>query len=283
MMDGGASWLPYAMVHTDFTLPLPPGSDTFLMTSSGLASGNHTLEAVCHALCELIERDAVTLWRTREPAAKSATRLDLDTVDDNACREVLARYERAGVAVSVWEVTSDVGVAAFRAAILEREPNVQRAILPMGGMGCHPAREIALLRALTEAAQSRLTLVAGSRDDLIGQRSEHEAYLRAARRFHDERTAPGPRVSFAEVPTRYHDGFEDDVGWLLARLRAIGCNEAVMVDLTKREIGIPVVRVVVPGLEVLGDLPGYLPGQRALAARRRTDAKSNGMCVGECP
>ena len=36
---------------------------------------------------------------------------------------------------------------------------------PEYGNGCHPAREVALLRALTEAAQARLTYIAGARDD----------------------------------------------------------------------------------------------------------------------
>jgi len=267
VMDGGSRWVPYAVVHTDFTIPLPPGSDTFLMTSSGLASGNHPLEAVCHGLCELIERDAVTLFRARGAAARAAARLDLDTVDDPACRDVLARYDRAGIAVSAWNVTSDAGVAAFYAAIVEREANVQRPITPMGGMGCHPAREVALLRALTEAAQSRLTLVAGARDDMVGQRPEPAEYIRAVRRFHEERTAPGPRVSYADVPTCDHATFEADVSFVLDRLRAVGCDQVVVVDLTKAEIGIPVMRVVVPGLEALSDVPGYLPGARARAAQ----------------
>jgi ribosomal protein S12 methylthiotransferase accessory factor len=69
------------------------------------------------------------------------------------------------------------------------------------------------------------------------------------------------------VPTREHDRFEDDLGFMLDRLRASGCAEAAVVNLTRREIGVPVVRVVVPGLEALDDLPGYLPGRRARAAR----------------
>lgn len=58
-------WLPYEMVHTNFTPPLPSGSGCFWLTSSGLASGNHPLEALSHALCELVECDSVTLWALR--------------------------------------------------------------------------------------------------------------------------------------------------------------------------------------------------------------------------
>ena len=267
LFDGGPRILPHALVHTDFTLPFPPGTGIFFMTSSGLSSGNHPIEATCHGVAELIERDAVTLWRARGEARQRETRLDLDSVDDPACREVLARFAAADVSVEAWDITSDVGVAAFHAVILDREPNPGRAIGPMGGMGCHPSRAIALLRALTEAAQSRLTMISGARDDLLVQRLDEQAYLRAHARFHERRAADGPRRSLTAVPTRENERFEDDLGFMLEGIRKAGCEQAVVVNLTKPELGVPVVRVVIPGLEVLDDLPGYVPGKRARAAR----------------
>jgi YcaO-like protein with predicted kinase domain len=138
----------------------------------------------------------------------------------------------------------------------------------MGGMGCHPAREIALARALTEAAQSRLTLIAGARDDLVTQRLASDAYLRAHAAFHAERLAPVPHRRYSDVPTRVHARLDEDLAFLLGRLREIGCGQAVAIDLTRPEVGIPVVRMVVPGLEVLNDLPGYSPGRRARARCR---------------
>ncbi|WP_375769634.1 YcaO-like family protein [Archangium gephyra] len=275
LFDGGSRWLPYELVHTDFTLPLPPGSGCFMMSSSGLASGNHLTEALSHGLCELLERDATTLWWLRGREEKLRTRVALESVEDPACREVLERYERAGVAVTLWDVTSDTGVAAFRCAIAPGELDPQRPLGPMGGLGCHPAREIALLRALTEAAQSRLTLISGARDDMFSQRLEPAALRQRLRQFHEHREAAGPRRRFSEVPTHESDTFEGDVEWVLERLRAVGLGEAVGVDLSKPELGVPVVRVMVPGLEVLHELPGYTPGARAravLAAREEAGA-----------
>jgi YcaO-like protein with predicted kinase domain len=275
LLDGTSRWLPYELVHTDFTLPFPPGSGCFMMSSSGLASGNHPAEAISHGLCELIERDAATLWRLRGPEEKLPTRLELDTVEDPGCREVLGRYRSAGVAVSVWDITSDVGVAAFHCVIAAREPELHRPIGLMGGYGCHPAREIALLRALTEAAQSRLTLISGARDDMLSQRVDAQGYLERMRQFHEHLEAPGPRRAFSAVPTYASDTLEGDVAWVLERLRAAGLSEAVVVDLSKPELGIPVVRVVVPRLEVLHELPGYVPGERARAVLgRRQEARA---------
>ncbi|EPX58890.1 hypothetical protein D187_003605 [Cystobacter fuscus DSM 2262] len=263
LMEGRAVWVPFDLVHTCFTLPLPTGSGAFLMSSNGLASGNHVLEATSHALCEVVERDATTLWHLRDERARRGTRLVLDTVDDPACRDMLARYERAGVEAAVWETTTDVGLSAFLCRIAERTPDPLRPLPVTQGMGCHPARQVALLRALTEAAQSRLTLISGARDDVSLQRYEGIRDLdRTARALEHMRSEPQVR-RFQDVPTFEGEFFDEDVAWSLERLRAAGLRQVVVVELTKRELGIPVVRVIIPGLEPLHDIPGYSPGARA--------------------
>src|SRR5208282_3179889 len=91
--------------------------------------------------------------------------------DDPDCRALLAKYETADIAVRVWNLTSDIGIAAFLCHVAEKSatyPGLRR----FAGAGCHPDRTIALARALTEAAQIRLTYIAGIRDDLLP--SEYE-------------------------------------------------------------------------------------------------------------
>ncbi|WNG37765.1 hypothetical protein F0U61_31815 [Archangium violaceum] len=263
LMERRQVWVPFDLVHTCFTLPLPTGSGAFLMSSNGLASGNHVLEATSHALCEVVERDATTLWHMRDEQSRRRTRLDLGTVDDPACSEMLARYERAGVEVAVWETTTDVGIPAFLCRIAERVPDPLRPLPVTQGMGCHPSRHVALLRALTEAAQSRLTLISGARDDATQQRYEGIRDLdHTARALEHMRSEP-PVRRFQDVPTFEGDSFDEDLAWELERLRSAGLRQVVVVDLTKRELGIPVVRVIIPGLEPLHDIPGYTPGARA--------------------
>jgi ribosomal protein S12 methylthiotransferase accessory factor len=267
-------WLPYELVHVNYTLPFPTGSGCFVMSSNGLASGNHALEAVSHGLCEVIERDAVTLFRCRGLREQAEMRVDLDTVTDPDCRQVLELYQRAGVTVGVWDTTSDVGVATFRCVILDGNPNPFRQLGPVEGMGCHPVREVALLRALTEAAQGRLTLIAGSRDDNGRARyceTQDDGLAERAR----ERLSQRATRRFEETPSYVNDTFEEDVKLLLDRLRGAGLEQAVVVDLTKPEFGIPVVRVVVPGLETYHHVQGYVPGERArrLLEARREEAR----------
>ncbi len=255
-------WLPYETVHLNFTLPLPTGSGSFIMSSNGLASGNHRLEAISHGLCEVIERDAMTLFHLDDDGAQEQRRLDLETVDDPACANALGLYRRAGVAVAVWEATSDVGVPAYFCRTVDANSEPLRPQFPSFGSGCHPVREVALLRALTEAAQVRLLFIAGSREEVVRadyRLAQDAGGLERARR-HVQRS--GAR-RFSEGPTFSGDTLEEDLAFVYRGLRRAGVLEVAHVDLTWPELGIPVARVVVPGLEGPHQAPGFVPGPRA--------------------
>jgi ribosomal protein S12 methylthiotransferase accessory factor len=263
LLTGTTRWVPYEMVHTAYTLPRPTGTGCFIATSNGLASGNHRLEAISHAICETVERDAATLHSVRAPRDAASRRIDLTTVDDPGCLEALGRLDRAAMLVSVWDITSDVGVPAFTCRIAERSQLPAVPVHDAEGMGCHPDRNVALLRALTEAAQSRLGHISGARDDPAGW--EH-AYGT------DEEALPEPSPDldgeagrdFTAVPVFDGDSFDADVAWELARLRSAGISEVVAVDLTHEDFRIPVVRVVVPGLEgPVTTIPDCRLGRRA--------------------
>src|SRR5690606_4225901 len=75
---------------------------------------------------------------------------------------------------------------------------------------------------------------------------------------------PGTRP-FTALPSHPVPSFEADLARILERLSSVGVTEVVVVDLTKREFSIPVVRVIVPGLETYHHVQGYAPGPRALA------------------
>jgi ribosomal protein S12 methylthiotransferase accessory factor len=262
-------WVPYELVHANYTYPFPSGSGCFTMTTTGLASGNHRLEAISHGLCEVVERDATTLWHVMDRNAQQRTRLDLDTVDDPACRGVLAAFARADVAVAVWDVRSDVGIPTFLGAILDRREDRLRPLYPSVGAGSHPERHIALLRALTEAAQSRLTYIAGSRDDALRGKYERSRDPDVLQRYRAEILGASPVRRFPDTPTWSAETFEEDIAWALDHLRAAGVQQAVVVDLTHPVFGLPVVRVLVPGLEGSHHVPGYALGTRAQALLER--------------
>ncbi len=266
--------LPYELVHMDTTRPMPPGSGCFAFSSNGLASGNHALEAIGHGLCEVIERDANTLSELSGEAAEDEARVDLDTIDDPLCRQVLDLYARAGVAVAVWDITSDLRVPAFRALVLDREADPFQIRGAGGGMGCHPSRGVALLRALTEAAQSRLTTIAGARDDMPLRKYEAWRDADALDRLRRSVLEATPVRAYHAAPDFAAETFEEDLSALLSRLKDAGFPEVIAVDLTHPGLDLPVVRIVVPGLETSRDIPGWFPGARAHAAAANAATRS---------
>jgi YcaO-like protein with predicted kinase domain len=253
-------WLPFECVRANFTVPAPPGSGYFDCSSNGLASGGSYDEAIHHAICEIVERDATALWNRLPSAHRRSTGVDLGSAPDGPCRDVLEKLKRADFRVAGWETTSDIGVPAFFCLIADqRDRNSHYGI----GAAAHPVPEIALLKALVEAAQVRTTYVSGARDDL--QPEEYgEAYRenrhRLAERLLSEHS-PNRRIASAENGSTV--GTVPNLGWLIDRLQAARVREVVAVDLSKEDIGLPVVKVVIPGLEGPDDHRGYVPGERA--------------------
>jgi len=262
------AWVPFEIVHTDGTVPGPPSVGCFASSTNGLASGNHVLEALSHAICEIIERDATSLWNRMPTGQRDERRLDLGTVANDTCRAIVDQFERAELDVAIWDTTTDVGVAAFQCLAADRTGEIPHVAY---GAGCHPAREVALLRALTEAAQVRTTYIVGSREDI--HRSDYSAETlrnrsRAARRVMRPVTC---MRDFGSIATREFGSFGSEVDWLLDCLRNADIRQAITIDLTRPEYGISVVRVVIPGLEGSDHHLGYVPGERARALMERAE------------
>ena len=259
-------WVPAEVVHTDYTQPL---DGYFLAGSNGLASGNHLVEAISAGICELVERDAVALWSASGIRARAQRALDIASVDDPDCRVLLAKYDHAGIVVRLWNVTSDIGIPAFVCDIRDQSTPEPGRLHHFHGGGCHPDRSIALSRALTEAAQTRLTYIAGIRDDLLPAEYEESPSAEIVDALLDALRADNTPHSFQEVPGFTADDLGLDLSWELQRLHSAGFERGIAVNLTRPEFEIPVVRMVIPKLE--GDIrhPHYTPGHRALRAAAR--------------
>jgi YcaO-like protein with predicted kinase domain len=256
-------WVPAEIVHTDYTQPL---DGYFLAGSNGLASGNHLVEAISAAICELVERDAVAVWGAFGVRAKARHALDIASIDDPDCLAVLAKYHKAGIAVRLWDVTTEIGIPVFLCDIHDRSADEPRRLRRFHGAGCHPDRAIALTRALTEAAQTRLTYITGIRDDLLPAEYEEPPAADIVEALLDALRCDAAPYSFRELPSFAADDLSQDLQWELERLRSARFPQVVAVDLSRPDFGIPVVRLVIPGLE--GDIkhPHYTPGARARRA-----------------
>jgi ribosomal protein S12 methylthiotransferase accessory factor len=256
-------WLPAEIVHTDYTVQRPDGY--FVCGSNGLASGNHSVEAINAALYEVVERDAVALWIAKPLQQRVRCILDPASIDDADCRALLDKYEAADVVVRVWEVTTDIGIAAFLCEIRDLTAGDPTRLHRFHGSGCHADRAVALSRALTEAAQTRLTYIAGIRDDLSPAEYAEAPGAEIGDMLVDALARETAPVSFEATPSFAADDLAEDLRWALARLKAAGLERVVAVDLSRAEFAIPVVRLVIPGLEWDPHHPNYRPGPRARA------------------
>ncbi len=202
----------------------------------------------------------MTLWNQLDPERRETTRLALESVDDVNCQEVLTKLHEADFGVAAWDITSDIGVSAFYALIIDRRNEGEHLGI---GAGCHPDRGIALLRALTEAVQVRMTYITGARDDLTP--FEYSKAGRAQKLLGAGLLTRSKRAErdFSTLLSESFPTFDEDIAWLLERLRAAGLQQVVMVDLTRPAFDLAVVRVAIPGLEGLDGHPDYRPGPRA--------------------
>ena len=264
IVSGDPRMLPFELVHADFTIPRPPGSGYFLLSTNGLASGNSMPEAILHGTCEVIERDAATLF-SLDYRLSETSRLDLDSVNDGDCSATILKLVDAGLVVAVWDITTDIGLAAFRCLIMERTAGHQGVTIPAEGHGCHPDRAAALVRALTEAAQARVTAISGARDDIgpdLYGLAEDPSLLE---RWRNSLYSTKGKRQFQQVPNANLKTTEAELAHVLSCLSSAGFADVVMVDLSPAPSELcAVVRIVVPGLE--GPLHRYYaPGLRGRA------------------
>jgi thiazole/oxazole-forming peptide maturase SagD family component len=266
LATGETVLVPLEVVHADYTAGMTALTGThFQSTTNGLASGNTLGEAIAHALCEVIERDAVTLWMARRDEAEARRALDPASIADAGVRGLMDRFAAAGVALRLWEVTSDIGLPAFVCLAADREGSHTD---PEIGSGCHVDQGVALARAITEAAQSRTAFIAGARDDLAPELYGDARRRRRARASAAWLASPQtrPLAAASLVPG---ETIPDDLETALAALRRAGLERVLVVDLTRPDVGLPVARVIVPGLEgaVEHDDARPLPGPRLMRQR----------------
>ena len=235
-----STYLPLALVSLDSTQS-SQGQELFIGTSNGLAGGNTLEEAICHALYESIERDCIADFERLSEEEKHQRRVHIDSIDSAHNQELIHRIQAAGLELYVFESTNRFGLPSFSAEIDDKESI--RALGVFGGYGAHLSREVALSRAITEAVQSRLTFISGSRDDLMPmlyQRNiaRHVDYPQQAVRLFSE-------CHYEPVA----DTFEGCIAILLKKLKQQNINHVLLYDHTRPELDIAVANVVVPELD----------------------------------
>jgi len=244
LLQGGTAWMPAEAV----TLEPRDASgriSRYWQSSDGLASGNILLEAVLHGLCERVERDAGTLWLFRSDEEVFARCIDPASLEDEAVNSLVAQIDKSGFQLRLFDITSDIEVPVSFAVLAPKLDGYEQHWKHFdlsAGMGCYPSPARAAVRAITEAAQSRVTSITGARDDFDPNlyktqlKSDLTDYLRAA---------PTSRRAIGD--TRPCDAMEN-LEFILARLRERAISTVIAVPLEVSE-GFAVAKVVVPELE----------------------------------
>jgi ribosomal protein S12 methylthiotransferase accessory factor len=232
--------------------PHPRFRGLFGTTSNGLSSGNTVQEATVHGLAELVERDV----RSLESVKDTSRPVDLETVR-GAARELVDTIRGAGLELYVRAAKNAFGVPYFFAII--NDPDSYQPHLLNGGFGCHPHRSVAFVRAVSEAAQSRLVYIHGGRDDLTNVHERMRGWSKAKKRAFVEgvvkRAAVGEPLAMDDVDD--HRATVTTVAQaealLLDRLVALGMHRAYRVVFTRPKDDLQVVRVIVPRLEMFNE------------------------------
>lgn len=236
-------WVPLHAVTLDRTLE----KCRFWQSSDGLASGNDETEAVLHGLLERIERDADVLWRLRSISARLATCIDPKLLGDHVVDALVEKYESSGLILRVFDLTSDIEVPCFSAVVAEadilnrRQPRFHDVTI---GYGAHPVSQKAAIRALTEAAQSRLTYISGARDDIFAETYERPLPPETQKLFEARPVSPSIHAIFGTA-----NGPEALLERLLGRLKEAGIMTAIAVPLHPPGLPISVIKIIMPDME----------------------------------
>lgn len=243
--------------------------NTFQVSSNGLASGNNLLEAINAGLFEVIERDAVACTRLAWLQSKKPPPVvDLESIPYETVLDLMGRLKRAEVGSVLFDCTIDTDIPVYMAYLYDLRV---ASIGVYRGYGAHLDPEVAMVRAITEAAQARVIYIAGSRDDVfrhsyVRLKQPEKSLLIPAMK------AMTPTVRCEDRPSEATLTFEGDTHIALEKLRKAGLRQAIVVDLSRPGLPIRVVKVMVPGLEgYMFDF--YTPGRRAKthAERRKLE------------
>ncbi|MEM7134909.1 MAG: TOMM precursor leader peptide-binding protein [Chloroflexota bacterium] len=236
-------FLPAAFVYFDYH---GPGSASACVgDSNGNAAGTSIEDAILQGFYELIERDSVALWwynRLPRPG------VNLDGVNDGYISALRGHYAQINRTVWVLDITSDFGIPAYVALSRRVDGGPQQIT---AGFGAHMDSKIAIIRALTEMNQLMPSALKGA--ERIDRRLPEPG---DALTLFDVTVADHPylfpspslaEVGWADSKTSVHDDLRSEVEYCHSLVKERGM-EMLVLDLTRPDLKLPVVKVTVPGM-----------------------------------
>jgi ribosomal protein S12 methylthiotransferase accessory factor len=254
------TYVPAAKVYVPYSYYVGTGDSPICQPiSTGLACHMSPAEAAISGICEVIERDAVTLmWQ----AMISPPQIRVETLSD-ANYDLVERYERTGGKVTMFDITTDTGVPTVLSVVRHKSAE-QPAMVVAASTSLDP--EEAARKSLEELAHTRrysqqinlklprLVVDAPNHENVTGQIShlnfwcDHENAHYAGFLF-----ASKKRLDFEQLPNLATGNARRDLNGIARAIEATG-HRVLLVDVTTadvREVGFAVLRAVVPGYHPL--------------------------------
>jgi ribosomal protein S12 methylthiotransferase accessory factor len=252
-------WILGTDLATDKGVWVPAGAVHFhreptlhFTTTNGLASGNHLIEASLHALYELVERDATArlLGNARVRVEQQCQVIDRKSITGGRLQQVLQRFDESASKLVLMRIPSSAKVHTFWAVLMDANSRISGSTFNTG-WGTHHELEVAALRAVTEAAQSRATMIHGSREDALTRPVYGSGSV--ARESHAYTVMRGvrPNTSWAELGELGISSSSDlgiDFSNLVHDLYRSGHGPLIRCDLSRPDLGIAVVKILAPQL-----------------------------------
>jgi len=218
----------------------------FKSNTNGLASGNILEEAILHGMLEVIERDA---WSIFELTHKNYAQIDLESIKSDIINDIIDKFESNGIKIKLMDFTADVKIPTI-AASADDTVTKDAGLLTLG-MGTHLDPEVAILRALTEVAQSRATQINGAREDTVRADFAREAGYERMKRinkfyFKEEEN----QIPLSDIENKSTTSITKDIEIVKDELIANDIEKILYVDLTRPELDVSVVRVIIPEMEI---------------------------------
>ena len=225
-----------------YNYPQPENTRFCKADSNGNAAGNTLEEAILQGFMELVERDAVSLWwynQIRRPE------VDLSSFDEPYFLELQQFYRKLNRELWVLDLTADLGIPAFAGLSRRTVGSSERISI---GFGAHLDPTIAILRALTEVSQLGLELdkipdeklTGESKDWMLGVTLETHPCLAPDR--------SQPLKTASDYPRSWSDDIYTDVMACVETAQKAAGLEVMVLDQTRPDIGLNVVKVIIPGM-----------------------------------
>ena len=231
-------YYPAMLVTLDWA-SAPDSIGIFSMSSNGLASGINRTDAILSGLYEVIERDAIACWqyfhvKHRFPYSS----LIESTIPFSSTQSLIKRIKESSLDLIVIPLFTDFEIPIYQCLLLNSADAANAISI---GYGCHHSDEIAMNRAITEAAQGRAVTISGSRDDII----YHS--LRSSDAFDIDNFKSQYLPECFNNPPCLHSKADDLLQDLLLKIGKLELHEPLYFSFANTE-PFSVVRVIMPSL-----------------------------------